>query len=219
MSLSIAQKLGGGTERVRIGVAGVSGSPMDSASVRTHLYIFDQLQTEPWRVEAYGLQRIGIITPSSHCGSTLADVERELTLADPHFAIPRGVDIILGANIYWKVLLPEVRYFKSLLAQKTVFGWTLTGTFPVKTKPPPMTISACSMLNSDESNFSHERLVGLVQRFWAMEEIPKANRKSTSDLECERIYATGHRRYPSGRYIVPLPIKGNDLSLLGESYL
>ena len=90
------------------------------------------------------------------------------------------------------------------------FGWTLTGSFPVKTKPPPMTISACSMLNSGESNFGHERLVGLVQRFWA---------KSTSDLECERIYATGHRRDSSDRYIVPLPIKGNDLSLLGESYL
>ena len=62
-----------------------------------------------------------------------------------------------------------------------------------------------------------ERLIELVQRFWALEEVPRVNRRSKADVECERLFMEGHSRDSSGRYIVPLPIKEDGVSLLGES--
>ncbi|XP_008212566.1 uncharacterized protein LOC103317205 [Nasonia vitripennis] len=50
-----------------------------------------------------------------------------------------------------------------------------------------------------------------------MEDVPKTDRKSKFDVEYEQLFARGHSRDPSGRYIVPLPLKAGGTSLLGES--
>ena len=190
---------------------------MDSARLHTHIYLHPANPAQPWRIEAYALQNIGIITPSERVNCDVNKMEGNLMLADPEFSIPREIDIVLGANIYGQLVLSGVLSQAGLLAQSTIFGWVLTGSLPTTASHPTKTISACSTL-SDENDLCHERLVGLVQRFWSMEDVPNVVRQSTADTECERIYATRHRRDSSGRYIVPLPTKIDKLPQLGESY-
>ena len=67
------------------------------------------------------------------------------------------MDLLLGADIYSQIMLTDVKRNPrgSLIAQKTVFGWVLTGKIP---QP--------NSLNSIDSFFSHLDLTDQITRFW-----------------------------------------------------
>ena len=169
VTVRLAGRLGDGLERIQIGVAGVSGSPMDSTRLRTHIYLQPANAIEKNRG---GLQNIGIINPSVRVRCDVNEMERNLILTDLEFSFPRGIYIDLGANIYGQVVLLGVLYQAGLFVQSTIFGWVLTASLPASGTHPMQTITAYSTL-SDDNDLCHERLVGLLQRFWAMEDVPK----------------------------------------------
>ena len=44
------------------------------------------------------------------------------------------VDILVGLNAYWKLMTPEIVVMSDgLVAQRSVFGWILSGPLPVPT--------------------------------------------------------------------------------------
>ncbi|XP_008208137.1 uncharacterized protein LOC103316417 [Nasonia vitripennis] len=144
----------------------------------------------------YGLQRIGIITPAQPMSTAEISFIQGLELADPEFNVPRGIEVILGANVYARVLLSNAINRKRFLAQRTVFGWVLTGA-TINHQTSPALTTACTLNRATEESPCHEQLIELLQRFWSMEDVPKTDR--------------------NGRYIVPLPLKAGGASLLGES--
>ena len=60
-------------------------------------------------------------------------------------------------------------------------------------------------------------LMGFIQRFWALEEVPRGARPSPADGSCVALYIEKHSRDTSGRYSVPLPVVAEELPILGES--
>lgn len=50
-------------------------------------------------------------------------------LADPNWHTPKAIDILLGADIYCRIILSEMKKMcnNTLLAQNSIFGWILTG--------------------------------------------------------------------------------------------
>ena len=51
-------------------------------------------------------------------------------------SVPEGqkvkVDILVGLDVYWKLMTGEMKFLsQSLVAQKSVFGWVLSGCVPV----------------------------------------------------------------------------------------
>lgn len=94
------------------------GSPMDASVL---------LETE-----ALILPNISGNLPSIHIGEDLASRLSELQLADRRLCDSRPVDILLGADLYPRIVKGEIRpVLETLLAQRTVFGWIVTG--PVNT--------------------------------------------------------------------------------------
>ena len=81
------------------------------------------------------------------------------------------MDLLLGADIYPKIMLTEVLKHPSgdLIAQKSVFGWIVTGKVSNSIPQP---------LNSVVSFYNHLDLNAQMARFWEIEEIPKSYKLS-----------------------------------------
>lgn len=210
----LARKLGTPLEIHQLSISGIVGLPMDSAKVKTTIFLHSTSQQEPIQVEVYGLHHIGITTPTAALHHS-ANEFNGLTLADPHFATPAKIDIIIGTNIYSQVLRPGIERRNQLLAQNTIFGWIITGV--ARGEGNESTVNVALTVRNNEKDSWNERLANILQKFWAIEEIPSKPRCSPDDLKCEQLYETQHSRDPLGRYIVPLPVNNEALDSLGSS--
>ncbi|XP_073827799.1 uncharacterized protein [Musca autumnalis] len=150
--------------------------------------------------------------PSFTVRSDLKAQLPDLRLADVNLFDPRPVDLLLGADLYPKILLNGCRPILSgtLLAQNSVFGWLVTG--PVPTTEVRTFATKIDVIEEDNINRT-------LLRFWELEEPPKRNMMSPSDRFCEENYIKTTRRMSDGRYIVTLPIKPdiNPEEFLGRS--
>ena len=131
-----------------------------------------------------------------------------LWLADPDFAKPGKIDILLGVDIFVDALLPGRRIGppSSPTALETDFGWVLAG----KTDSSVQTIHVTThltILSGDE----------LLQKFWELEEVSTCDSSYTpQERSVVEHYKTHHYRLDNGRFVTPLPRKAN-LAPLGES--
>ncbi|XP_058801980.1 uncharacterized protein LOC131670408 [Phymastichus coffea] len=190
---------------------------MDSTKFQAVIYIADVGRRSPIRAEAVVLRTIGIVTPSRIPGSEVSNLRRRLLLADPTFDQPGRIDIVIGADVYHRVILAGTRRIGSLLAQNTTFGWILTGSTAILESSTSHTTRALATAVHVCDEGSHEKLLALVQRFWALEEVPSVRRISAADRECEALFTQGVRRTSDGRYTVRLPLKSEKKALLGSS--
>ncbi|XP_058810352.1 uncharacterized protein LOC131675399 [Phymastichus coffea] len=153
-------------------------------------------------------------------GPKLSLLKHKLLLADPTFHRPGRIDVVIGADIYHRIIRTGTRRFGQLVAQNTSFSWTVMGSAHSKqASDVRQSIQTHAVSARATSDLSHEELLTLIQRFWALEEVPVARRISTADQECEAIYARGNRRETSGRYVVRLPLKREHAALLADSLL
>lgn len=173
--LSLVRRFGTARDRVEVPVSGAVGRPMDSARLRAFVYLYPLDTGTPIKIEVYGLRCIDITTPPSRPTDDITRHYHDLRLADPDFAVPRGVDIILGANVYGRLLRPGFIRRGDLLAQETTFGWVICGQQRGSSRamPPPV----CIATKSRAEEPCRDQLVGLLQRFWSVEEMPEVTRR------------------------------------------
>ncbi|XP_018406879.1 PREDICTED: uncharacterized protein LOC108782971 [Cyphomyrmex costatus] len=137
---------------------------------------------------------------------------RNLELADPTFHIPQNIDVLLGATIFWEILETERIQLgsKQPTLQSTKLGWLLCGRMGTSSK---------SQLHNNVITCGHvrnEELQERIERFWRIEDIPKANLLSTQESQCEEMFQREYRRTDEGRFEVSLPFRA-DPNTLGES--
>ena len=152
---------------------------------------------------------------------------RDLQLADEHFTTTGPVDILLGADVYPRLILDGMQVCKSpdgqLLAQQSIFGWIITGSAKarlsdVKAKETETRVK----FSKDHSYVEHNSTLShfvetddLLRRFWEVEEIPSVKCWSLEEKQCEDHFQSTTYRGSDGRYVVSLPLK--DDFTLGES--
>ncbi|XP_036342045.1 uncharacterized protein LOC118751347 [Rhagoletis pomonella] len=121
-----------------------------------------------------------------------------LELADPSCHIPAHTDMVIGRDILPQILLEGIQKIcNTILAQKTIFGWILSG---------PITKNVMAFSTQVEE-CSNATLSSQLRKFCEEEQIPQPPQISPEDQACEHIYATTTTRAPNGRYIVRLPFK------------
>lgn len=135
-----------------------------------------------------------------------------LPLADPDYGKPGEIDILLGADIYSRIIQPGIKYGYpgEPIAMKTIFGWILSG--PINTPPP-------NVVNSFHISIDINQDVDLdatLKKFWELEGVPNKISLSPDDRKCEEIFLESHTRDQSGRYMVSLPFRTPN-PLLGDS--
>ncbi|XP_025263729.1 LOW QUALITY PROTEIN: uncharacterized protein LOC105255169, partial [Camponotus floridanus] len=124
---------------------------------------------------------------------------KNISLADPIFQEPGSIDLLIGAELYWKILLgaSRNRINGQPALQNTKLGWIVRGS-----------------PNDDEANssssclhVSDQILSEQVERFWKQETIPEACQYTKEDIECETKFIETTRRDETGRFIVRLPVR------------
>ncbi|UYV75141.1 hypothetical protein LAZ67_12002621 [Cordylochernes scorpioides] len=131
-----------------------------------------------WPLQALVVNKMTGLLPSRDLRLPITEKLRDIQLADPQFMKSGRIDIILGADVYGLLLLPEIRRDDKtqLCAQNTKLGWIISG----------------GLSGGD---------VGNTQ----VEEVQVANKITPQDEFCEDLYKRSVRGDTNGRYIGTLP--------------
>lgn len=124
-------------------------------------------------------------------------------MADPSYHKMAPVDVLLGVDIYAKILLPKLENIGGLILQQTKLGWILFGSLPTSPSvQKPKDVVATAM-----PDFS---------KFWEIEDIPAQKFLTPEEEKVERHFVNTVERIHGGRYQVRLPLK-EDPPPLGAS--
>lgn len=132
-------------------------------------------------------------------------IPEDLKLADSNYATPSEIQILLGAEVFWDILLPGkyVVGTQCPTLQETKLGWICTGILPALQQCR----QAVCQLNLTQT------LEQLLERFWKLEDLTDPAKPSSLDSECEALFQKTVKRKPSGRYSVALPFRGQTTKL------
>ncbi|XP_075150893.1 uncharacterized protein LOC142225003 [Haematobia irritans] len=146
------------------------------------------------------LPRISGNLPSFQVSRNYMSRLPNLRLADPNLFDSRPVDLLLGADVYPRIILQGVRsgILGSLIAQQTVFGWLITGSIPT---------SNVTVFSTTVEFMEEDGLDKTLLRFWELEDLPRRAICSPADTFCEENFKNTTYRDSDGRYVVTLPIK------------
>ncbi|GFX37845.1 DUF1758 domain-containing protein [Trichonephila clavipes] len=153
------------------------------------------------------MPRITDVIPSQPFNVSLGNCSRE-KLADENFNIPGNIDLLLGAEIFYEILLPGQTNLLNtkLIFQNTVFGYIASGSIPVSSENKPH----CGLI---KDNVDLEKT---MRRFWEIENVEPETIKNKETIICEEHFQKNHTRDSTGRYIVSMPFK-KDPNCLGQS--
>ena len=140
-----------------------------------------------------------------------------LPLADPNYATPGRIDLLLGAGMSSRILSGKLCHFgteSQPIAQASVFGWLLSGYINPSIYSTTSTMPAHHQVQSEEPE-----LTTLVKAFWDSEQ-PEDQTPSPSILEKEveeHYQSTTTYSEETQSYTVDLP-KSEVITSLGESH-
>lgn len=164
-----------------------------------------QSRTDPefkMEVQAYVLGHITSYLPEKHVEKMeWLDIET-VQLADPQFATPRKIDMLLGADVYSQVLKQGMKKSASgkLVAQSTSLGWILSGVVTsANTTQKEISVMHVSCIENEA-----------LKRFWEIEEELSTKKLLTKEEQkCEDFFKRTTKR-EADRYIVKLPFKDEE---------
>ncbi|CAG4958843.1 unnamed protein product [Colias eurytheme] len=140
------------------------------------------------------------------------NLPNNIQFADPKFYNPADVDILLGADIFYDLLIPEQISLgvKKPILQNTKLGWILAGRSyykPYNRIPHKIHCNFTKQISED------------LAKFWALEELPSSKFSATTDEQfCEEHFLKNTKRLPSGRFSVLMPLTEIPETALGDSY-
>jgi hypothetical protein len=105
-------------------------------------------------------------------------IPSDINLADKHFNQLGGIDLLIGADLFYEMLQPgrHTRPGNYPVLQETVLGWTVAGRTPANTTPDDVTHAFILGL----SNMDH-----FIDQFWEAESMEPST-MTTSQKACEK---------------------------------
>lgn len=140
-------------------------------------------------------------------------IPKSFVLADPSFHVPSKIDMLIGADAFWKILCVgqhNLGHNKPIL-QNTKLGWVVSG--PLWSN---MNTSVCNFVTINK-NVEILDIQQQLTKFWALEECGPSPALSLEEKEAEEHFAKHTIRLPDGRFEINIPFKSN-LSQLGNSF-
>ncbi|KAJ0169553.1 hypothetical protein K1T71_014738 [Dendrolimus kikuchii] len=202
-----AQYLGLKKSPVKGYISGLEGNQSVSAKGRTTL-TFSSIYDAKVKlsVDVYILKTITTLLPSKRI--VTAEWVCDLPLADPQYNTPNKIDILLGAEVYSKVIQDGVRKGpqNNLVAQNTSLGWILSGRVTALHQPTANVVVMHSCVEDND----------MLKKFWEMEAEPQLNKcdiLTDEEKRCEEFFSQTTTRDMNGRYVVRLPFKNEEPDL------
>ncbi|KAF2889940.1 hypothetical protein ILUMI_16233, partial [Ignelater luminosus] len=159
-------------------------------------------------IDAIILLQICPEMPSTPIDWTNWEHVQHLRLADPQYFKTSGIVILLGADIFPRVLR-NGRVSGGIgepVAINTIFSWVIMGKFEDNSPSRTNAVSLFSKIDLEQTNDVNSS----IKRFWKIEEIPQSPATSLDEQMCEDLFLRTHSRDDTGRYIVELPLKEDE---------
>lgn len=163
------------------------------------------------RADTLVMKSITGMLPHSRCTYSAWPHIANLTLADPTFATPGTIDILLGGDVYKHIIMPGMLKGAddAPLAQSTVFGWILSGQVEQNAQRDQLYTHLSALHTCIDIDTR-------LKSFWEIEECSNPVPTLTEEeRKCEDHFVNTHSKSPCGRYIVRLPVRPQ--AELGES--
>jgi Putative peptidase (DUF1758). len=134
------------------------------------------------------------------------NIPKDINLADPQFNEPGEIHLLIGAELFWDILIPEQLNLRKGLPvlQNSQFGWLVSGAIKI-----PSQKVYCNFSRLDDINVN-------LQKFWEIEETNKQIIMSSDDTDCENHFKNNFSRNKEGRFVVKILLHSS-ISLLGDS--
>ncbi|XP_029177135.1 uncharacterized protein LOC114945195 [Nylanderia fulva] len=216
ISESVAQILRLSRTSAAIPIIGIGAQRSSVSNGRVSFEIISRVNSAfSLKIEALVLPKLTSYLPPAVIVNAQWPHIHGLALADPNFATPGKIDLVLGAGVCAQILEDGICRGASgtPIAQKTTFGWILFGQLYSEHDR----ISTEQSINGLHCSLDGE-LLDLLQRFWAQEEITPVHNVTLTpeESQCEEHFKTTHSRDAHGRFIVRLPLR-KTVSDLGDS--
>ncbi|GFS64183.1 integrase catalytic domain-containing protein [Trichonephila clavipes] len=136
------------------------------------------------------------LVPTTKINFHLNDIPN-LKLADKNFNIPERVQMLLGAEVFYELMLPGQLKMEgsNVIFQNTVFGFVVSGSTSSDAKGK----EHCGFIQATD-NLEHS-----IKKFWEIENV-EINSVITSELDvCKDHFKNTHSREDQGRSTVAMP--------------
>lgn len=158
-------------------------------------------------ISCFIMDKITGCLPEQKFNKCKLNIPLNIQLADQKFNVPGPIDLLIGVDLFWDLILAEqISLGKNLpVLQHTKFGWIVAG---------PLNI-----FNSDTiiCNFSKNSCVNdMLKQFWEIEEVDHKKAWSLEEINCDKHFQENVKRDKSGKFIVSIPFKEH-LNKLGNS--
>ncbi|XP_058456734.1 uncharacterized protein LOC131434106 [Malaya genurostris] len=178
--------------------------------LKIHIQVTSRVNDYTVCLELLVVPKITRVLPSSKVDISTLSLPSGIELADPRFHVPYKINMLLGADVFFDMLMiGRLQLPRSgALLQETQFGWVLSGPVPNEDS---------RVVHSFSATASEESVDTLVKKFWEIEsfgDIEGIN--STIEEECVQHFERTHQRMANGRYLVRLPFNDRKI-LLGDS--
>lgn len=161
-------------------------------------------------IQPFIVKRITDELPVSRIDTTHLDYLHNLPLADSYFFMPANIDLILGSDLFARILRPNKisRLPNEPVAIETLLGYIVIGQAPINNPIYNTVRSYCTIDKQTEFD---------VTQFFELEQVPNLKGSfSPEERDCEEHYVNTTYRDIKGRFVVSLPFKG-DRTSLGDS--
>ncbi|GFV26019.1 DUF1758 domain-containing protein [Trichonephila clavipes] len=162
-------------EKINILVSGLHNSELTIKS-RINATLANRGNSYETNADFFVVPRITDMIPSQPFNVSLGNFSRE-KLADENFNIPGNIDLLLGAEIFYEILLPGQTNLLNtkLIFQNTVFGYIASGSIPVSSENKPH----CGLI---KDNVDLEKT---MRRFWGIENVEPETIKNKETIICQ----------------------------------
>lgn len=210
ITTSFAHELGLKKRQMEIPISGI-GAKECKAEFVTNVTIESRTSSYRSTIEASIMPRISDYQPSHEIDTPLWKIPPHMQLADPSYSKPQHIDMLLGADLFFDLLMPgEFKISNELpVLRNTKLGWIVAGSAIVNEKVAHCHVATSPTLSS---------LDKLVRSFWETEshDTP-VNTMSKEEHECETHFRDNTKRNANGQFVVRLPLREEPTKLLGES--
>lgn len=123
-----------------------------------------------------------------------------IQLADSQFNISGAVDLLIGASLFWEIILPgKMKLSRTRpILQNSLFGWIVCGTINQANNS-----SVCCFSTQAASDLHNS-----LQQYWELEDCSSSNLLSSEQSACEQFFLDTYCVDSDGRFVVKLPLKG-----------
>lgn len=188
---SLCQKLRLKRTKFNIPISGIGQSTVNVRYGVT-LSFTSRFGNHQFSLDCLILPKLTVSLPSHHIDVTRWRIPRNLPLADPNFNISQGIDMIIGAELFFSLLQQQQIALDSgyPLLQKTVLGYIICGKLENST----------SRSHAVQSSFvcTNEMLSQQLERFWEVDNFDVGKAYSPDEQYCEEHFQQTVDRNPDG---------------------